>query len=326
MCYSCGAVNPCDPEALPPPSPKGTKRDRDVHGATEPYANQSIRQFDDDNEEDDDESDRSSDDADEDENGEDEDKENACFRENEKEKVKRSGSDDMRRLKVLTAARFANGVDNIASNLFRSDWEDKENMTSAALYTGVKKDKCTPAKPFRSVGKKDKCTPAKACRTGEKSDKCTPAKGPLASEQCRPPLQIPVDVPPISIPHHSPTALQVSSLPSVQYRSPTRPLSLSPVPEMLSTSVLLATLETRANEIHMLHRKLQRSEAERLVAENRLKTLQAKFLQTQTDREENSKPKKRKTVIQRVVEAVSCNVDRKNVYSPKGKVMSPRAF
>ena len=298
MCYSCGAVNPCGSEAIPPSSPKGTKRERDTCDNVEFDANQSLKQFDDDNEEEeeeeeeDDDSEGSSDD--EDDNRDDEDKENHGV----KGKGKGSVNDETWRLTGQSSARIANGADNIATNLFRSSSGDKKKIVLGACQTGMR----------------DQCTPAKVSLSPQK-----PEKGIS-------PLQIRVDLPAVSVAHLSPATLLSSPTSSVQYRSPTRPLSLSPIPEMISTSVLLATLETRANEIHVLNRKLQRSEAERLVAENRLRTLQGKFLQIQTDREENAKPKKRKTVIQRVVEAVSCNVDRRNVYSPKGKVMSPRAF
>jgi hypothetical protein len=288
VCYSCGAVNPCGSEAIPPASPKGTKRERDACGNVEFDGNQSLKQFDDDLEEEEEDIDSEGSSDDEGDNRDDEDKENSC--------VKGKGTDETWRLAGQSSARAANGADNIATNLFRSGSLDKKKIISS-YYSG-------------------------ACHTGLR-DQCSPAK----PEKCLSPLQIHVDLPVVSVAHLSPAALQVPSpASSLQYRSPTRPLSLSPVPEMLSTSVLLATLDARANEIHVLNRKLQRSEAERLVAENRLKTLQGKFLQSQTDHEENAKPKKRRTVIQRMVEAVSCNVDKRNVYSPRGKVMSPRAF
>lgn len=280
VCYSCGAVNPCGSETIPPTSPKGTKRERDVCGNIEFDANQSLRQFDNDNEEEEGEEDDSSEGSSDD----DEDKENNG--------VKGKGNDETWRLAGQTSSRLDNGADNIATNLFRSGSLDKKKVISGACHT-VLRDQCSPVKP----------------------------------EKCLSPLQIHVDLLPSSVVYISPAANHIPSpASSIQYRSPTRPLSLSPVPEMLSTSVLLATLDARANEIHVLNRKLQRSEAERLVAENRLRTLQGKFLQSQTDREESAKPKKRKTVIQRVVDAVSCNVDTKNVYSPKGTMMSPRAF
>jgi hypothetical protein len=286
VCYSCGAVNPCGSEAILPTSPKGTKRERDACGNVEFDGNQSLKQFDDDLEEEEEEEDNDSEGSSDDED--DEDKENNG--------VKGKGNDETWRLAGQTSARLANGADNIATNLFRSGSLDKKKIISS-YYSG-------------------------GCHTGLR-DQCSPVK----PEKCLSPLQIHVDLPAATVAHLSPAALQLPSpASSVQYRSPTRPLSLSPVPEMLSTSVLLATLDARANEIHVLNRKLQRSEAERLVAENRLKTLQGKFLQSQTDHEENAKPKKRRTVIQRMVEAVSCNVDKRNVYSPRGKVMSPRAF
>lgn len=113
--------------------------------------------------------------------------------------------------------------------------------------------------------------------------------------------------------------LQDSNATPMRVFSPGRSPLCSPNTQSLSTTALLAKLHEKANEISQLQKKLQRSETERMIAENRLKVFQGKYPTHQTKNEEGMASKKRKTIIQRVASAVSCTTAKSSAYSPKGR-------